>query len=85
MIATCEMEQLLEQIARRYGSDFTGYSRASLMRRIDSFYVKNRHVSFTDMQSRLIKEPAYFMYFVEEITVNVTEMFRDAVFYKTLR
>lgn len=85
MIATGEMEQLLEQIGRRYGYDFTGYSRASLVRRVDSFYVKNSHVSFTDMLSRLIKESAYFMYFVEEITVNVTEMFRDAVFYKTLR
>src|SRR5690606_30025076 len=30
-------------------------------------------------------DPEYFSRFVEQITVNVTEMFRDAGFYKSLR
>ncbi|HTE12968.1 MAG TPA: protein-glutamate O-methyltransferase CheR [Chitinophagaceae bacterium] len=85
MIAQVEIRQLLASIAKRYGYDFTGYSGASLQRRIDSFYAKGRHASFADMQNRLMKEPAWFMHFVEEITVNVTEMFRDAGFYKSLR
>ncbi len=85
MIATADMEILLGNIVSWYGYDFTSYSRASLKRRIDSFFVKGRHTSFAEMQQRLMKDPAYFMYFVEEVTVNVTEMFRDANFYKTLR
>ena len=85
MIAAEETEALLASIAKRYGYDFTGYSRASLQRRIDSFFVKGRLTSFTQLQNRLLNEPGWFMHFVEEITVNVTEMFRDAGFYKTLR
>lgn len=79
------MEQLLQDMARKYGYDFTGYSRASLQRRIDSFFIKGKHHSFTDLQNSILREPAYFMQLVEAITVNVTEMFRDAGFYKTLR
>ncbi|MDB5276996.1 protein-glutamate O-methyltransferase CheR [Ferruginibacter paludis] len=85
MIATGQLEELLENILSRYGYDFTGYSRASLKRRIDGFYVKGRFTSFADMQRRLMDSTAYFMYFVEEVTVNVTEMFRDPAFYQTLR
>lgn len=85
MIATEDMEQLLGNIAGWYGYDFTGYARASLKRRIDSFYAKNRLSSFAELQQQLMEDPSYFMRFVEEVTVNVTEMFRDPVFYKTLR
>jgi chemotaxis protein methyltransferase CheR len=85
MIETADMDVLLDNILSRYGYDFTGYSKASLKRRIGSFFVKGRYAAFTDMQNRLMNEPAYFMYFVEEVTVNVTEMFRDANFYRTVR
>ncbi len=85
MIATSDMEHLLGSIQRRYGYDFTGYSRASLKRRIDSFYAKGIYSSFSQMQEKLMSDTSSFMYFVEEITVNVTEMFRDPGFYRTLR
>ncbi|MGZ5304802.1 MAG: CheR family methyltransferase, partial [Bacteroidia bacterium] len=32
----------------------------------------------------VLNNPAYFSYFVEELTVNVTEMFRNPTFYKAL-
>lgn len=85
MITAEEIEQLLHDIAAWYGYDFTGYSRASLRRRIESFYARGKHRSFEEMKKKIGEEPAYFVCFVEEITVNVTEMFRDPAFYKTLR
>lgn len=85
MITSPQIDDLLGAVAQRYGYDFTEYSRASMQRRIDSFYIKGRHTSFADMKNRILKEAAWFMYFVEEITVNVTEMFRDGGFYKTVR
>ncbi len=85
MITPAQIDDLLVAVAQRYGYDFTGYSRASMQRRIDSFFVKGRHSSFADMKARVLKDPAWFMYFVEEITVNVTEMFRDGSFYRTVR
>ena len=85
MIEPEAIELLLHKIANRYGYDFSDYARASLHRRIDLFYTKNKQPSFALMSERLMQDPVFFMSFVEQITVNVTEMFRDAGFYKMLR
>jgi chemotaxis protein methyltransferase CheR len=80
-----EFENLLVDITDQYGYDFSQYSKASLQRRILSFYLKGKFSSYTDFKSRLFSDATFFMYFVEEVTVNVTEMFRDPHFYKVLR
>jgi len=85
MIETAEIEELVHLIAGRYGYDFSGYAVASLKRRITAFYSKSKFASIQALQQKLLNDAAYFMYFVEEITVNVTEMFRDAGHYKLLR
>jgi chemotaxis protein methyltransferase CheR len=80
-----EFETLLVDITDRYGYDFAQYSKASLQRRILSFFLKGKFISYTDFRNKLLNDPHYFIYFVEEVTVNVTEMFRDPGFYKVLR
>lgn len=80
-----EVELLLEDMLQTYGYDFTSYSRASLKRRMNRLYALDHFVSFAEYRYRIKSDPAYLRRFVEEITVNVTEMFRDTSFYKTLR
>ncbi len=80
-----EIEILLNDLLEIYGYDFTYYSRASLKRRINRLYVLDKFLSFEAFRLKLISDPDYVKRFVEEITVNVTEMFRDALFYKELR
>jgi chemotaxis protein methyltransferase CheR len=80
-----EFETLLVDITDRYGYDFAQYSKASLQRRILSFYLKGKFPSYIDFRNKLLNDSHYFIYFVEEVTVNVTEMFRDPGFYKVLR
>jgi chemotaxis protein methyltransferase CheR len=80
-----ELEIVLNDIYTRYGYDFTGYSRASLHRRVQRLFVLDKFPSFAEFRYRLQNEPSYFRRFVEEITVNVTEMLRDPGFYRTLR
>jgi len=41
-------------------------------------------LQFYDLKHVLVNDPAFFQQFLEEITVNVTEMFRDPSFYKAL-
>jgi chemotaxis protein methyltransferase CheR len=41
--------------------------------------------SFPAFRNRVRQDPAYIHRFVEQVTVNVTEMFRDPEFYATLR
>src|SRR6201989_1516159 len=80
-----ELELLLNDMIDRYGYDFTGYSEASLKRRIEHFMIKDRITGVAKLRSLIIKNPDYFRHLVEEITVNVTEMLRDPLFYKTIR
>lgn len=42
-------------------------------------------MDFNAFRFQLKNDPEYFKRFVEQITVNVTEMFRDPQFYKTIR
>ena len=79
------LETLLGDILEVYGYDFTGYSRASLKRRIVRLYQLDHFVSFAEFRYKIRTEPGYFKRFLEEVTINVTEMFRDPAFYKTLR
>ena len=79
------IEILLSDVLEVYGYDFTGYSRASLKRRILRLYEMDKFVSFAEYRYKIRTEPGYFKRFLEEITINVTEKFRDPAFYKTLR
>lgn len=80
-----EVEVLLNDLIQNYGYDFTEYSPASLKRRINRLFILDRFPSFAEYRYRLKSDPEYMKRFVEQITVTVTEMFRDPSFYKTLR
>ncbi|WP_228451385.1 CheR family methyltransferase [Marnyiella aurantia] len=79
------LEMLLSDVLEIYGYDFTGYSRASLKRRIVRLFELDRFVSFAEYRYKIRTDPAYFKRFLEQVTINVTEMFRDPAFYRTLR
>jgi len=85
MIADQEIDLLINEIYDYYGYDFGGYSRASLRRRIERIYELDGFKSFIDFLAEVRASPEYFSRLVEEITVNVTEMFRDPSFYRVLR
>jgi len=80
-----EVEYLIKDVYEMYGYDFSEYSRASFKRRVNRICLIDRFTSFAELRYTLINDPEYLKRFVEEITVNVTEMFRDPVFFKTLR
>lgn len=85
MIEDDDIELLLTDLFEVHGYDFTHYARASLKRRINRLVTLDKFPSFAELRYRIRTDAHYFQRFVEEITVNVTEMFRDPVFYKTLR
>lgn len=80
-----EIGLLTDSIYKSYGYDFSDYSKASFKRRIRKVMLKSKIASFHELQDKLKRDPLFFNAFLEEITVNVTEMFRDSEFYKALR
>jgi len=85
MIDDDEVDVLLNDLYETHGYDFNDYSRASLKRRINRLFILDKYPSFAEFRYKVKFDTSYLKRFVEEITVNVTEMFRDPAFYKTLR
>lgn len=80
-----DLELLLNELFQTYGYDFTGYARASLKRRVSRLMIIDRLPSFAELFYKIKYEPEYLPRFVEEVTVNVTEMFRDPLLFKKIR
>ncbi|MBD1395659.1 protein-glutamate O-methyltransferase CheR [Pontibacter sp. JH31] len=80
-----EAEALIKEIKAQYGYDFSGYARASVYRRIKRFLGQKHLNSMGELRQFLFTDSFFFENFLQEITVNVTEMFRDPTFYLSLR
>ncbi|UYQ93176.1 protein-glutamate O-methyltransferase CheR [Chitinophaga horti] len=84
-ISEDEVSMLLNDVLELYGYDFTDYAHASINRRVNYLFKKDRFTSFAEFRFRVKNDKNYVTRFVEEITVNVTEMFRDPFFYTALQ
>jgi chemotaxis protein methyltransferase CheR len=80
-ISTPQVTEIIDLVKRIYGFDFGSYTKASLKRRI-SRIMQLKRLQYYDLKHTLINDSGFFQQFLEEITVNVTEMFRDPSFYK---
>ena len=80
-----ELDLLSEAIYRRYGCDFREYATASLMRRVWLAMEQERVSTISQLQDRVLHDPAAMDRLINHISVNVTSMFRDAGFWKAIR
>jgi chemotaxis protein methyltransferase CheR len=80
-----EIDLLLEAIQRRYGYDFRGYALASLRRRLWHRVFAEGLGTLSGLQERILHEPASMDRLLRDLSINVTEMFRDPSFYRALR
>ncbi len=80
-----EVNLLIEAIRLKYGYDFSGYSRASLKRRIKKRLLDSGSLSISGMINNLLYEKDFFDQLLLDLSINVTEMFRDPLFFKEIR
>lgn len=80
-----QYHDLLTSIRYVYGYDFTEYAEASVRRRIEYFMNSRQIVSVSDLKDIVLHDERIFEEFIQEISVTVTEMFRDPPFFKKLR
>ncbi len=84
-ITTGNLRELIYTLHLTYGYDFSDYSEASLKRRVLHYMQGRNYTSVASLEKLLVKNDHLFSEFIEEITVTVTEMFRDPTFYRILR
>jgi len=82
-ISSKQLGEVIDLIKKIYGFDFSDYTKASLKRRVSRVLMLKK-MEFYDLKHILVNDQKFFQEFLEEITVNVTEMFRDPTFYKAL-
>jgi two-component system CheB/CheR fusion protein len=82
--ATPDFEALLEFLKRARGSDFTGYKRTSLMRRVDKRMQAVGVSDYADYVDYLEVHSEEFAPLIDTILINVTAFFRDPPMWEFL-
>ncbi len=82
---TIELNLLLEGIYIKYGYDFRGYSKASVMRRVTGFLSKSSLKTIAALLHEILYNQDVFEQLLNELSINVTQMYRDPEFYLAFR
>lgn len=80
-----EIKLLLEAIYLKYGYDFRHYAGAHTKRRLEYRRSISQFDTFLDMARRLLYDEEFFNQLLLDLSINVTEMFRDPWVYKRFR
>ncbi len=80
-----EADLLLEGVHRMYGYDFRNYARPSLLRRIWHYAHSENLSTISQLQDKVLHDRASFERMVQNLSIPVTEMFRDPELFRTFR
>jgi len=80
-----EIELLLEGIYRKYGFDFRNYALPFVRRRILHRIQIEQLSSISGLQEKVLHDARVMERLFHDLTINVTEMFRDPGFFQAFR
>ncbi|MCK9204267.1 MAG: protein-glutamate O-methyltransferase CheR [Bacteroidales bacterium] len=80
-----EIRLLVDAIYQKYGYDFRNYSQAHVKRRILNRFNLSGMKNITDMIHESLANRKFVDQILMDLSITVTEMFRDPAFYKALR
>ncbi len=84
-VEIADLRRITQSVMTQYGYDFTDYAMSSFKRRIQRILELFKIPTVDQLIKRIESEPVFFEVFLSEITVNVTEMFRDPSFWREVR
>lgn len=80
-----EITLLLSAIEQRWGHEFSGYARSFIKRRVRKTLARHQLQHVSELIPRVLHEPDFFKGLVQDISIPVTEMFRDPHVWQALR
>ena len=83
--AEVNIHDLLEAIYNKYGYDFRQYSEAHVKRRIMNRMAMSGINNISQLQIKVLNDVTFASILLQDLSINVTEMFRDPGFYKSVR
>ena len=84
-IGIVEARNVIKSILDTYRYDFRDYALTSFKRRLEQLIMNNGFKDAEGLISRLTSSKEYFEQFLQEITPETTEMFRDPSLWRTVR
>ena len=83
-IDIADLKRITELVQNKYGYDFRNYAMSSFKRRMLRI-LELKGLSVESLIKKLAEQPTFIEEFLDELTVNVTEMFRDPGFWRIMR
>ena len=83
-IDIADLKKITELIHKKYNYDFRNYAMSSFKRRILRM-LELKGMTIDAIIKKLTDQPSFVDEFLDELTVNVTEMFRDPGFWRVMR
>ncbi|QOI97329.1 MAG: protein-glutamate O-methyltransferase CheR [Flammeovirgaceae bacterium] len=83
-IDIADLKRISELIYQKYSYDFRNYAMSSFKRRVLRI-MELKRLSVEALIRKLTDSPEFIHEFLDELTVNVTEMFRDPSFWRIMR
>ena len=83
-IDIADLKRISELIYEKYNYDFRNYAMSSFKRRVVRI-LELKKLTLSNLLNKLADTPPFIHEFIDELTVNVTEMFRDPGFWKVIR
>lgn len=80
-----EIKLFLEALYQKYGYDFRNYSHAHVRRRLLHRMRLEGMPHMSEMIHRVLNDLGFLQTVLSDLSINVTEMFRDPEFYKAVR
>jgi chemotaxis protein methyltransferase CheR len=80
-----EVDLVLEAIHAKYGYDLRGYTPVPMLSRVRALLARTGVAHLGELQHRLLHDAEFFGSVLHGLTVQVSAMFRDPSFYRTLR
>jgi chemotaxis protein methyltransferase CheR len=80
-----DLDALLNAIYSRYGYDFRDYSRAHVKRRVLQRLRLCELENLALLQEKVLADRRFAACLLQDLSINVTEMFRDPSFYSAIR
>jgi chemotaxis protein methyltransferase CheR len=80
-----EFKLFIDAVYHIYHYDFRGYAPASLRRRLKTAMNRFDCRTLSQLQDKVVHDPAVFPALLDFLTVQVSEMFRDPAYFLALR
>jgi chemotaxis protein methyltransferase CheR len=84
-VTSAEIISLLETVYKKYGFDFREYSYAHIKRRINNRMSLSGINNIADLKSKILSSHSFAELFLKDLSITVTEMYRDPDFYQAVR